>query len=249
MQDPTASKNEDSKIEDVLWRFKEDENLSSQDKDMFAFRRLLWNHKIKKIQISGFKNGTGGHVLVPASLLGSVEEAQLLFIKCKPNGNPIITEKLIVARAHGLQVIDSRFLLVWASSSCVPATLQKFTAANPWGARANRKEVLVPLVTPIFGGQTFCFMSTVGWLVSSDTLTRAITKLGGTVVSKEDRWLVTGALYSLSSVDLEGEEELYEVDWVLEMIVAGRCLRKEAYKVEKEEELLAGSQVCGEIAP
>lgn len=212
---------------------------------MFAFKRLLWTKKIDKVMISGFKNGTGGHVLVPASLLGSAEDSQLLFVKCKANGNPILTEKLIVARAQGLPVIDSKFLRVWAACSAVPATLQEFTATNPWAARANRREVFIPLTTPIFGGQTFCFLDTAGWLLHPDTLACAIIKLGGSVVKKDERWLVSGALYSLSSVELEAEEELYQVDWIVEMIVAGRSLRKEAYRVDKEEDLLAGSQVCG----
>ena len=52
-----------------------------------------------------------------------------------------------------------------------------------------------------------------------------------------------GPLFSLSSVDVEDEEELYQYDWVVQMIVAGKCLRREHYLVDREEDRMAASQV------
>ena len=232
-----------STLYNELWRFKKAEGLSDDDGDMMSFKGLLWREGIQKVVISGFKNGKEGHVTLPASLLGSTDDAQLLFIKSKSNGNPVITEKLVTARSSGMKIADSKFLRVWASCGCIPATLEKYPVTSEWGARANKREVLSPVTTPIFGGQTFCFVNTEGWPLSPSTLSDAITRLGGTVVSKEERGEVVGPLFSLSSVDVEDEEELYQYDWVVQMIVAGKCLRREHYLVDREEDRMAASQV------
>ena len=235
---------EDSSIYKELWRFKEAEGLTDQDSDMMSFKGLLVRENIQKIVTSGFKNGKEGHVTLPPSLLGSTEDSQLIFVKCKSNGNPKITEKLVMARANGLRVADSKYLRVWASCGRIPATLEQYPATCAWGSRANHREILTPLTTPIFGGQFFCFVDSQGWLLSPTCLANAITKLGGTVVDKEERWQVDGPVFSLSSVEVEGEEELYEYDWVVQMVVAGKFLRREHFLLNTAEDL-AASQVNG----
>ena len=235
---------EDSSIYKELWRFKEAEGLTDQDSDMMSFKGLLVRENIQKIVTSGFKNGKEGHVTLPPSLLGSTEDSQLIFVKCKSNGNPKITEKLVMARANGLRVADSKYLRVWASCGRIPATLEQYPATCAWGSRANHREILTPLTTPIFGGQFFCFVDSQGWLLSPTCLANAITKLGGTVVDKEERWQVDGPVFSLSSVEVEGEEELYEYDWVVQMVVAGKFLRREHFLLDTAEDL-AASQVNG----
>ena len=235
---------EDSSIYKELWRFKVAEGLTDQDSDMMSFKGLLLRENIQKIVTSGFKNGKEGHVTLPPSLLGSTEDSQLIFVKCKSNGNPKITEKLVMARANGLRVADSKYLRVWASCGRIPATLEQYPATCAWGSRANHREILTPLTTPIFGGQFFCFVDSQGWLLSPTCLANAITKLGGTVVDKEERWQVDGPVFSLSSVEVEGEEELYEYDWVVQMVVAGKFLRREHFLLDTAEDL-AASQVNG----
>ena len=235
---------EDSSIYKELWRFKEAEGLTDQDSDMMSFKGLLLRENIQKIVTSGFKNGKEGHVTLPPSLLGSTEDSQLIFVKCKSNGNPKITEKLVMARANGLRVADSKYLQVWASCGRIPATLEQYPATCAWGSRANHREILTPLTTPIFGGQFFCFVDCQGWLLSPTCLANAITKLGGTVVDKEERWQVDGPVFSLSSVEVEEEEELYEYDWVVQMVVAGKFLRREHFLLDTAEDL-AASQVNG----
>ena len=232
-----------STLYDELWKFKKAEGLSVEDGDMMAFKRLLWKEGIKKVVISGFKNGKEGHVTLPPSLLGSTKDSKLLFVKCKSNGNPVITEKLVMARSSGMKIADGKFLRVWAACGCIPATLEEYPVTSEWGARANKREVLRPVTTPIFGGQNFCFVNTEGWSLSTSTLAGAITRLGGTVVTKEEREQVVGPVFSLSSVEVEGEEELYCYDWVVQMIVAGKGLRREHYLVDREEDHMAASQV------
>jgi len=211
-----------------------------------SFKRLLLREGIKKIVISGFKNGKGGHVTLPPSLLGSTEDSQLIFVKCKSNGNPLITEKLVMARANGLKVADSKYLQVWASCGRIPATLEQYPATCAWGARAHNRQILAPLTAPIFGGQVFSFVDTQGWGLSPTCLANAISKLGGRVVDKEERWQVEGPIFSLSSVEVEGEEELYEYDWVVQMVVAGKSLRREHYLLATDEDLMASQAVVAD---
>ena len=76
---------------------------------MIPIKDLLLKKGISKVLMSGFVNGEGGHVKVPESLLGTMADSQLLFIVCpESEGIPRVTEKLVLARAFGLHILDSR---------------------------------------------------------------------------------------------------------------------------------------------
>ena len=79
------------------------------DKDILAFKDMLVKKGIRKVNVSGFKNGSDGHVKIPESLIG--EEHELLFVKCSAEGIPMKTEKFVSARAKGAVVVSNKFLL------------------------------------------------------------------------------------------------------------------------------------------
>ena len=225
-----------------LRKFMEEEKLSSFHKHLIAFKDLLVRKGISKVLISGFGNGEGGHVKVPESLLGTtMADSQMLFVFCRKGIPSLVTEKLVMARAFGLRIVDSRFLVKWGESTILPG-LEEHPVKNEWSSNSTGLEKsLHPLSDKIFTGQRFAFYDTKHWLIKSDKMASMITHLGGLVVGPEEQGTKG---FGLSSSPVP-QVEVFHPDWVVHMVLAGQDLPNVRWRLmqAQEENVCPASQV------
>ena len=208
-----------------------------------SFMDLLLKYGVDKVAVSRFSNGLGGLAKIPESLLGSVEEAGLLFIKCDDQGYPLMTEKLILARAAAIPVVNSSFLMQWAEKGELPKLEEHPVMCEQWRA-AGSPQPLPPITPKLFGGQKFSFGDMGGWMISGAILGQVIETLGGTVIDEVDALLdASSTSYVISSTPVNGREA-FKQSWILKMVVAGRTLLSAKYRMEDEtKEVPMSSQV------
>jgi len=207
--------------------------LTGFDGDMVALFDILKKKGVDKIVLSGFGNGSRGHARIPDSLLGGLHNSQMIIVKCSSTGLPTVTEKFFLARARGLMVLSSGFLTAWSSHGKVPV-LAEYPVVCEMARRYGKREPLLPITTPFFMNQTFCFLNTASWRLSPETVSAAITLLGGKVITVEERARSQSKVFCISNIGVRGEL-VYRYSWVINMVVAGRSLRREAYLVQDEE--------------
>ena len=208
------------------------------ERPSIAFKDLLLNHGIEKVAISGFGNGRAGLAKIPESLLGAVDEAQLLFQRCKSRGYPYMTEKLVLARAQGLPVVSSSFLETWAQSGVLPELEAHPVMCEQGRTAGHRPKPLQPINPKLFAGQKFC-IDLDGWMITGVTLEQIIQKLGGEVVDNiEDN----PSCYMISCSPVEGKET-FQPNWVVNMVVAGKELLGAKWRIDNETDDLPFSQV------
>ena len=208
------------------------------ERPFIAFKDLLLKHGIDKVAISGFGNGRDGLVKIPESLLGAIDEAQLLFVRCKPRGYPYMTEKLVLARAQGLPVVSSSFLETWAQSGVLPELEAHPVMCEQGRAAGHRPKPLQPINPNLFSGQKFC-IDLDGWMITGVTLEQIIQKLGGEVVDNiEDN----PSCYMISCSPVEGKET-FQPNWVVSMVVAGKELLGAKWRIDNETDDVPFSQV------
>ena len=225
-----------------LRKFMQAEKLSSFHKHLIGFKDLLLKKGISKVLMSGFVNGEGGHVKVPESLLGTMADSQLLFIVCpESEGIPRVTEKLVLARAFGLHILDSRFLIKWGETTVLPG-FEEHLVRNEWASSSTGLlKSLTPLTDKIFNGQTFAFHDTRNWLISPEHMTSMIFHLGGKVVSPEEQ---DSASFGLSSSPVSNVE-VFHPDWLVRMVLAGQDLPNVKWRLvdAAEDAVCSASQV------
>ena len=208
------------------------------ERPSIAFKDLLLKHGIDKVAISGFGNGRDGLVKIPESLLGAIDEAQLLFVRCKHRGYPYMTEKLVLARAQGLPVVSSSFLETWAQSGVLPELEAHPVMCEQGRAAGHRPKPLQPINPNLFSGQKFC-IDLDGWMITGVTLEQIIQKLGGEVVDNiEDN----PSCYMISCRPVEGKET-FQPNWVVSMVVAGKELLSAKWRIDNETDDVPFSQV------
>lgn len=226
-----------------LKKFMEDEAMTSFHKHLIAFKDQLLKKGITKVLISGFINGKGGHVKIPKTLLGTLEDSQLLFVVCPESvGIPSVTEKLVLARAFGLHIVDSRFLIKWGETTVLPG-LEEYPVRNEWASNSTGlSKFLTPLSDKIFSGQTFAFHDTKNWLISTERMASMITHLGGRVVSPEEQDI---AGFGLSSTPVSNLE-VFHPDWLVRMVLAGQDLPNVKWRLldTEEDPACSASQVA-----
>ena len=227
----------------ALRKFMEVEKLTSFHKHLIAFKDLLLKKGISKVLISGFVNGESGHVRVPESLLGTMADSQLLFVVCSQStGIPSVTQKLVLARAFGLHIVDSRFLIKWGETTVLPG-FEEHPVKNEWASNSTGLlKSLTPLSDKIFNGQTFAFHDTRNWLISPEHMASMIIHLGGKVVSPEEQ---DNAGFGLSSSPVSGVE-VFHPDWLVRMVLAGQDLPNVKWRLVDAEEdgVFSASQVA-----
>jgi hypothetical protein len=223
-------------------KFMEKEGFTKFHRAEIAFFDMLQKRNVEKVVISGFRNGTGGLVKIPESLLGRVDEAQLMFVKCNKNGFPTITEKFVLARARGLAIYDSSYLLAWADSAALP-NLKLFPAMCEWSHGAGKSVTLQPIVDKFFEGQTFTFANTEHWRVSSASVATAIEFLGGRVVGWEERG---SAHCNIISPEPVCSEVAIDPAWIANMLAVGQSLPSAKWRQEfkEEDDFVMSSQVA-----
>ena len=226
-----------------LKKFMEDEAMTKFHKHLIAFKDQLLKKGITKVLISGFINGKGGHVKIPKTLLGTLEDSQLLFVVCPESvGIPSVTEKLVLARAFGLHIVDSRFLIKWGETTVLPG-LEEYPVRNEWASKSTGlSKFLTPLSDKIFSGQTFAFHDVKNWLISPENMASMITHLGGRVVSPEEQ---DNAGFGLSSTPVSNLE-VFHPDWLVRMVLAGQDLPNVKWRLldTEEDPVCSASQVA-----
>ena len=226
-----------------LKKFMEDEAMTRFHKHLIAFKDQLLKKGITKVLISGFKNGKGRHIKIPESLLGTLEDSQLLFVVCPESvGIPSVTEKLVLARAFGLHIVDSRFLIKWGETTVLPG-LEEYPVRNEWASKSTGlSKFLTPLSDKIFSGQTFAFHDVKNWLISPENMASMITHLGGRVVSPEEQ---DNAGFGLSSTPVSNLE-VFHPDWLVRMVLAGQDLPNVKWRLldTEEDPVCSASQVA-----
>ena len=237
---PSGVRQEGKVSGDGVAELSKEEKMTGFQKHLIPFKDLLLRTSVSKVVISGFVNGRGGHVMVPESLLGTIADSQMLFVFCEDR-IPSVTSKLVQARAFGLRIVDSRFLIKWGETTILP-DLEEFPVKNEWSSNATGlSKFLTPLSDKIFSGQTFAFFDTEHWMMSPDQMASMITQLGGKVVSPDELDHTGFGLSSTSVTQLE----VFHPDWVVRMVLAGQDLPNIKWRmVDAEEEMVcSASQV------
>ena len=222
-----------------LSKFMKEEKMTSFHKHLIAFKDLLLRTSVSKVVLSGFVNGGGGHVKIPESLLGTIADSQMLFVFCEDR-IPSVTSKLVQARAYGLRIVDSRFLIKWGETTILPG-FEEYPVKNEWSSNATGlPKFLTPITDKIFSGQTFAFFETKDWLISPDQMASMITHLGGKVVSADE---LNHTGFGLSSTSVT-QLEVFHPDWVVRMVLAGQDLPNVKWRIANTEvEMVCPSQV------
>lgn len=211
---------------------------SEESSDMVGFRQRLAARGVNKVAMSGFRNGQRGTMRLPENLVATVEGAELLFIPCAEGGVIMGTANFYLARVLGMQIVDFKFLIEWASKNSLPH-LEDYPVVSSRFHRREGRQSIQPLHKLLFEHQVFCVLDTVsgqGVLVG-----KLIGKMGGQVVSPEERDRVTGRVYTLSEDPVEGES-VYQTDWVLDSLEVGAVLKPSLFLMEPEVDM-ACSQV------
>jgi hypothetical protein len=207
-----------------------------------SFFDMLQKRNVDKVVISGFGNGTGGRVKIPASLLGDVTNSQLMFVKCNSKGFPSFTEKFVLARARGLAIHNDSYLVAWADKAALP-NLKLFPAMCEWSHGIGRSVTLVPIVDKFFEGESFTFANTSYWRVSSASIATAIELLGGKMVGWEERRMVNCSIISPEPIS---SEVVIDPSWIANMVAVGHRLPSAKWRREceaDEDTFVMGSQV------
>ena len=204
-----------------------------------SFKDLLLKYGIEKVAISNFGNGRAGLVKIPESLLVAVEEAHLLFVKCNAKGYPYLTEKLVLARAKGLPVVNSSFLASWAERGVLPELEAHPVMCEQWLAAGNPRP-LSPINPKLFDGQKFC-LDVDGWMMNGVSLEHVIETLGGEVVDDVEASF-SSKCYMISCSPVKGKEA-FKPNWVVSMVVAGRELLGAKWRMVDETDEVPHSQV------
>ena len=232
------------KIEEFMKAEGYDLGRATSNRPQIAFKDMLGRFGIEKVAISGFGNGRGHLVKIPASLLGNVDEAQLLFVKCNPKGYAYMTEKLVLARAAGLPVVSSSFLATWAESGEMPELEEHPVMCEQWWAAGHPLKPLPPINPNLFAGQKFC-VDLDGWIITGVTLEQIIQKLGGEIVDNIEADSSSKCVM-ISSRPIRGKEAFQPI-WIASMVVAGRELLGAKWRIEDEADDIPFSQVWLEL--
>jgi hypothetical protein len=222
---------------------------------------------ISYVMLSGFKNGTKGRKLLPSDILKAVVDdidvvqvivpsfaiflnhaRQVLFIKCNNKRQAEFTGKLVVARAKGIDIVDSAFLVNWEETGKMPS-LAQFPVCLPvdYGAEPT---VLPPLQPNILQHATF---DTTGDELSfpRPLLATVVEAMGGAFVREGEarparpssRLYSSGPPYFfVIGHTTEPKLRVYSDEWLVDMVLKGRKLSPKTYCIEETaEEEYAGS--------
>ena len=197
-----------------------------------AFYNMLLKRDVDKVIVSGFKNGTGGRVKIPESILGGVDDSQLMFVKCSKDGFPLLTEKFLMARARGIAIFNASYFVAWADLAALP-NLDLFPVMCEWSHGAGRSVKLQPIEDRFFEGQAFPFRHAEHWRIKADSCTAAIELLGGEMVAWEEKW--RDNCHVISPLPIPGEV-VFDPAWIANMIAVGRSLPGARWRREVKEE-------------
>ena len=197
-----------------------------------AFYNLLLKRDVDTVVISGFKNGTGGRVKIPESIIGGVGDSQLMFVKCSKDGFPLLTEKFVLARARGLSIFNASYLVAWADLAALP-DLELYPVMCEWSHGAGRSVKLQPVEDRFFEGQSFTFRHVEHWRIKAASCAAAIEMLGGEMVAWEGRR--GDNCHVISPVPIPGEV-VFDPAWLANMIAVGRSLPGARWRREVMEE-------------
>jgi len=218
--------------------------------------------------LSGFKNGTKGRKLLPSDILKTAvddidivqvmvhlfaiflhHDRQVLFIKCNDEMQAEITGKLLVARAKGISIVNSNFLVKWQETGKFPSRAE-FPVCLP-SAYGAKPTVLPPLQPDMLRHATFDTTGDLKELAFPRPLLAAVVEaMGGAFVREgESRPSMPTRLNSrgpswifVIGQTTEPKWRVYSDEWLVDMVLKGRKLSPSTYRIEEtaEEEEYVG---------
>ena len=200
--------------------------------DLERFVVRLEERAVTKVAFSGLRNGDRGGMKLSVVLVAPLEGAQLLFLRCSEGGAVLATSNFYLARARGMQIIDSRFLTEWNTSGRLP-DLNDFGVFSSCGRESGVKpKYLQPLNQLLFKDRFFCVLGTDA---TSTVVKKLIERSGGKLLAVEERGRAKGAAYTLSDSATSGGT-VYHYDWILDSTEMGYVLNMECFILRHEEE-------------
>lgn len=207
------------------------EDVGEQISAMMLFEQKLVAQGVRKVTLSGLRNGQHGSMRLPDFLLAPVERSDLLFLHCSEGGGVLATTNFYLARARGLPVFDAQFLTKWSSSNSLPQ-LGNFPVFSSCLSDGGQPKPLQPLHRMLFQDRKFCVLSE----DASSMVVRQLVKiLGGVVVPVEEPGRARAMVYTLSDTSIAGQTT-YHQDWILDSVEVGFVLSKEHFLLEPMEQ-------------
>ena len=165
----------------------------------------------------------------------------MLFLKCNDKKQAEFTGKLVVARAKGIAICNSTFLVKWQKTGEMPS-LDEFNVCLPsdYGAKAT---VLPPLQPDILRDATFDTTGDLKELAFPRPLLAAVVEaMGGAFVQEgEARPPMPSGPRGPPWVFVIGQTtepkwRVYSDEWLIDMVLKGRKLSPLTYLIEETPE-------------